>query len=121
MSSQVDWQTWQNISFYVYGGILIPVYGWLIYKTIKGSNFSFVKKVALLLLLSSVGAIANCILYEKLRLMNTTDNSGFSIVLVSILISLALFIQNGGFALGQWIFSYQYYEISRTMPYVFER
>lgn len=117
----VTWQQWENNSFYIFSGLLIPIYCWLLYKTIKGSNLKFIKNVAGLLLLSNIGAITNALCYSKLRVMSTADNSSFAIRTMAILTALSIFFQNAGFALGEWIFSCQYFNISQTMPYVFER
>lgn len=71
--------------------------------------------MAWLLLLSNAGAIANCIFYKVLYNMTTETNSGLSIVTVSFLVSLSIFVEDFGFSLGQWIFSFQYYNIAKQV------
>ena len=61
------------------------------------------------------------IFYSVYSGMSPATNSEASFKTIIFFTSFSIFVRDGFFSAGQWVFSYQYFDISQKMPFVFDK
>lgn len=99
---------WLNISMYVTGASIVVIYGYVLFRTYRGSKLKYLKQIGWL---SVVGGVGMEMLTSKLARKLIRKAPRFYIYWhASGLLMLSL-----GLGLGRWIFSFKYYKIQTAV------
>ena len=103
--------SWLTIAL---SGVLILLYGATLIKVCRGSKYTFVIKLLVLLLLSNISQFFKSWSFYQLITGVFNNVPYFWLALLSI----SGFITAACFNIAHWIFAYEYYSISHFMPFV---
>ena len=84
-------------------------------RVCRGRKFTFVVKLIVLLMLSSVAVISGSISnYEEFEAAQLATNTTFWLWMSG----LSYAVHDASFNVAHWMFAFEYYSISRYMPYL---
>jgi len=104
--------TWYVWSFFVTSCVLIPVYGALLWKNHKGSQYDFINQIGWLSLASAVGILFQNVCKHQWE--NRFPDVPFLWLQMDVVFSV---IAYAGFGLAHWLYCHKYYKISNVINY----
>ena len=102
----------------ILAAILAVVYVLILCRIKRGTNYTFVIRLITLLLLSNVALIAQILIWQYMQSNWAVGSNTVRQDFVLVAQSVAEFIRDFCFNTAHWIFAFEYYTISKTMPYV---
>ena len=105
----------EEISVYFFSSLLVVIFGIVIYKTKKGSNYKFCIRVAWWLLISNLFSIMYTLAIYLIY------NIGGLYEFLAVTVGFSAFMRDACFTQGHWVFAREYFQLGRRMPYILDR